>query len=298
VSDRWVVCAFAEDGPAAERLARALMLPCQIVECHHFPDGESRVRIDPVPANAVIYRSLHQPNEKLVELLLLASVLSDSAGGRPILVAPYLPYMRQDAAFHAGEAISQRVIGRLLAASHRTVIAVDPHLHRTKSLGAILPGTTATAISAAPLLAALIDGNGGEPPVLIGPDSESEPLVAAVAYHAGLPFRILDKTRHGDHEVNITASDLDIACERRAVLVEDIVATGGTLIEAARRLRAIGCTAIQALVVHALFDDAAAAAMAAAGIEGVRSTDSVPHPTNVVPLAPLLAAAVQAAVGA
>lgn len=298
MSDRWVVCAFAEDGPAAERLAHALALRCQIAECHHFPDGESRVRIDPVPANAIIYRSLHRPNEKLIELLLLASVLSDRAGGRPVLVAPYLPYMRQDVAFHAGEAISQQVIGRLLAAPHRAVIAVDPHLHRTQSLAAVFPGTTATAISAAPLLAALIEGKGGEPPVLIGPDSESELLVAAVAHHAGLPFRILDKTRHGDHEVSIAASNLDIASGRRAVLVDDIVATGGTLIEAARRLRAVGCTAIQALVVHALFDDAAAAALAAAGIEGVRSTDSVPHPTNVVPLAPLLAAAVQAAVGA
>jgi ribose-phosphate pyrophosphokinase len=295
MSGLWVVCAFAEDGPAAERLAHALALPCQIVKCHRFPDGESRIRIDPVPELAIIYRSLHQPNDKLVELLLLSSVLSDSTGGRAVLVAPYLPYMRQDVAFHPGEAVSQRVIGRLLAAPHRAVIAVDPHLHRTPSLAGIFPGTTATAVSAAPLLATLIDGKGCQPPVLVGPDSEAEPLVAAVARHAALPFLILDKTRHGDRDVSIAAADLDLVRGRRVVLVDDIVSTGGTLIEAAQRLRSAGCAAIEALAVHDLFDDVAIAAMAGAGIARVRSTDSLPHATNAAQLAPLLATAVRAA---
>jgi ribose-phosphate pyrophosphokinase len=67
------------------------------------------------------------------------------------------------------------------------------------------------------------------------------------------------------------------------------------LIAAAQRLHSAGCAAIEALIVHALFDDAAAAALAEAGIAQIRSTDSVPHATNAVPLAPLLAAALGAA---
>ena len=75
-----VLCTFEDSRSAGEALASALRLPCQLVDCHHFPDGESRVRLDPVPRRAVVYRALQHPNDKLIELLLLASVLQGRGG--------------------------------------------------------------------------------------------------------------------------------------------------------------------------------------------------------------------------
>jgi ribose-phosphate pyrophosphokinase len=294
MSNGWTLCAFADDQAAAERLARAMALPCQLVESHRFPDGEIRLRLDPVPERALAYRSLHHPNDKLIELLLLASVLRNPAGPPSILIVPYLPYMRQDTAFRPGEAISQRVVGHLLGNAFDTIVTVDPHLHRTRSLDTVFAGAQALATSAAPLLAALIEGM-DRPLILVGPDRESEPLVGAVATRTGLPFLILDKRRRGDTAVTFAAGQLDQVKGRGIVLIDDIVSTGGTLIEAARILRESGCARIEALIVHALFDDVAAARIAAAGIERIRSTDSVPHATNAAHLAPLLAAAVRRA---
>jgi ribose-phosphate pyrophosphokinase len=285
-----VLCSFEEDLSAAKPLARRLGVPCQLVECHHFPDGESRVRIDPRPERAIVFRSLHHPNEKLLELLLLASVLSD--GARPILVAPYLPYMRQDAAFRPGEAVSQRIVGRLIADAFEAVVSVDPHLHRTASLETVFPGSVTVVVSAAPVLAETIRSAGGEKPLLVGPDCESEPLVAAVARQAGADHLVLDKTRRGDRDVSVESTRLAHVRGRRVVLIDDLVSTGATLIETAKLLREAGCTDLEALIVHALFDETAAAALAAAGIERIRSSDTIAHPTNAFCVAPLLAQAI------
>src|SRR5690606_8630460 len=142
------VFGFRESAEQAARLAAELDVPFGEVAVHRFPDGESLVRVDPPPATAILYRSLDDPNPKLFELLLAASALRDSGARRVLLVAPYLAYMRQDIAFQPGEAVSQRVIGKLLAAHFDAVMTVDPHLHRTRSLEAIMPGIRVASISA------------------------------------------------------------------------------------------------------------------------------------------------------
>ena len=134
------VVGFAENGTASERLAQALDAPHSLVNVRQFPDGESLVRVEPAPATTLLYRSLDHPDNKLVEILLAASALRDNGATKVVLIAPYLAYMRQDAAFHLGEAVSQRVIGKLLAANFDALLALDPHLHRTHSLSAIMPG--------------------------------------------------------------------------------------------------------------------------------------------------------------
>src|SRR5690606_35941146 len=152
------VFGFAECAEPAARLARELGLPCREVAVRRFPDGESLVRVPEAPETAILYRSLDRPNEKIVELLLAASALRDGGTSRLVLVVPYLAYMRQDIAFHPGEAVSQRVIGRLLAQHCDALITLDPHLHRVASLAEVMPGIEAVSISAAPVLAAALDG--------------------------------------------------------------------------------------------------------------------------------------------
>jgi ribose-phosphate pyrophosphokinase len=290
MSEARAIFAFPEDLAAAEALAAELRLPCREIHLHRFPDGESLVRIDQAAARPLLYRSLAHPNDKLIELLLACDSLADQGTERPQLVAPYLPYMRQDMAFHPGEAVSQRAIGRLLAQAFSLIVAVDPHLHRTHSLDAVFPGCQTLCLSAAPVLAGLV---GADRPLLVGPDEESAPLVRATAAVAGLDWLVMRKTRHGDDHVAVSAEDMGRVTGRGIVLVDDVCSTGATLAEAARLVLAAGAAKVEALVVHAMHGAEAERRIGAVGIARLRSTDSLPHASNAGRLAPLIAAALR-----
>jgi ribose-phosphate pyrophosphokinase len=288
-----MILGFAEDATAARRLAECASMPYAEVEIHRFPDGESLVRLpESLPPHTVLYRSLHQPNGKLVELELAAATALTLGAERLTLVAPYLCYMRQDIAFLPGQAVSQRIIGALLARHFDTLITVDPHLHRTHRLADAIPLRRAVALSAAPLMADWL-GSRGRRPLLIGPDEESAQWVGAIAGAAGLDYGVARKQRLGDREVRIRLPELPVT-DRDIVLVDDVASTGQTLAEAARGLTAAGAASVRVLVTHALFVEGAVDALRASGISEICSTDSVPHPSNRLHLDRLLSAALLA----
>lgn len=285
--------AFAECAGPAGLLAAACGIPLHRVEVRHFPDGESLVRVPAAAQTALVYRSLDDPNAKLVELLLTAAALRDGGARKVILIAPYLAYMRQDMAFHEGEAVSQRVIGPLLASHFDGVATVDPHLHRIASLTEVMPDIPALAISAAPALVEAI-GSGIDPrTVLVGPDSESRPWVESLARPLGLDVLVGEKVRHGDRDVTLAIPGIAAVSGRPAILVDDVVSSGMTLLTCARLLRAAGATAIEALATHALSSPNDLAQLAQ-GIPRLRACDSTASPAGVIPLAGVLADAIRA----
>ncbi|MFB6462350.1 ribose-phosphate pyrophosphokinase [Bradyrhizobium tunisiense] len=277
---------------AAKRLAARLGLSCSEIAVHRFPDGELRVAVAPPTDIVLLYAPLDQPNDKLIALLFAAEALRRGGAKRLVLIAPYLCYMRQDAAFHAGEAISQRAMGGLLATIVDRIVTVDAHLHRTPDIASVFPGIEAENLSAMPAIAnALARGGGIDPAtIVIGPDMESEPWVNDVASRLGLQHTVARKTRHGDRSVAISFADPGLLAGRPALMVDDIVSSGTTLMATAKALTAMGATAVDAIVTHALFPAGMIAAFAEAGIRSVRSTDSVPHPTNAIALDEILAA--------
>lgn len=286
------VYGFPESEAAAGRLAARLALPCRVVSLHRFPDGESLVRVDPPALSAILYRSLDRPNDKLIEILLAASALRDGGCEEITLVAPYMAYMRQDIAFHSGEAVSQKVVGKLLAGAMDRVATVNPHLHRTPTIDAVFPGIAAIAIDAAPAIAALLATEGiARDTVVIGPDEESRPWARALAEPLGLPVITATKERRGDRDVTVSLPETPTLAGRPVLLLDDVVSTGGTLAACARAARAAGAGRIEAFVVHALCDEQTMRGLAAAGIDRLRSCDGVPHPSNALHLADLLAAA-------
>lgn len=286
-----VIFGFEDSMAAARRLASLLNVPAFQIETHRFPDQESLVRV-PVPARtAILYRSLNDPDGKIIELLLAASAGRDQGAERVILIAPYLAYMRQDRAFHPGEAVSQRVIGRLIADHFDGLLTVDPHLHRIAELSEVVPAIPAISLSAAPLLASLIERAGN--PVIIGPDSESRQWTESIAAPLGLDMLVASKERSGDRDVNLTLAGSDRVRGRPAILVDDMISSGRTLIEAARLLRAAGAVSVEAVVTHCLASITDLALMRAEGIERISSSDSVDGPTNRTHLASLLSRALQ-----
>jgi ribose-phosphate pyrophosphokinase len=275
---------FEDEQDAATRVAQAGQLALAKIERHRFPDGELKLRLPAtLPAQVVILRSLNDPNEKLIELLLAAHSARASGATHLTLLAPYLAYMRQDMAFQPGEVVSQRIVGRFLAELFQAVITVDPHLHRVATLQEAVPVAKAVVISGAPLLSDLIHQR-VQNPLLVGPDEESAQWIALAASRHGFDYAVCRKVRNGDRAVQIVLPAL--ACTgRRVVLLDDVASTGHTLAQAARLLLAAGAASVDAAVTHALFADDALQVMHDAGIGAVWSTDCIAHPSNAVSMA-------------
>lgn len=299
---------FDDERDAATRLAQAAGLDIACIERHRFPDDELRLRLPlgegddegesrveggggRLPPRVVIFRGLERPNEKLIELLLVARSARGLGAAHLTLVAPYLAYMRQDIAFRPGEVVSQRVIGGFLAELFDALITVDPHLHRVATLAEAVPLRHAIALSAAPLLADVVALHRAAP-VLIGPDAESAQWVGAAAARHGFESAVCTKVRRGDHEVDIELPSLAVR-GRAVVLLDDVASSGRTLARAATLLRAAGAASVDVAVTHALFAADAFDTIRAAGVGEVWSTDTIAHPTNAVSLAAPLASALR-----
>lgn len=292
------VFALAETRTEAEALAAALGVPVFGLDLHRFPDDEIGLTLGGSAEVALLHLPLDRPNDKLVALALASEALRRNGARRLVLVAPYLCYMRQDVAFTPLQAVSQKAIGRLIAGLVDRVVTVDAHLHRTRDIRLVFPGIEAENLSAMPVVAAALAADRLDPAtVIVGPDVESEPLVAALAGRLGLAHAVGRKMRHGDRSVEIAFADPAALSRRPALVIDDVVSSGGTLVTVAEALRAAGATPVEAFVTHALFPPETAARFAAAGLTSIRSTTSVPHPSNAVSLVPLLAEALRAEIG-
>ena len=276
----------------AAQLAGALGGELGRIETRHFPDGESYVRLhgDPSGRAVDLVCTLARPDPQFLPLVFAADAARELGASAVNLVAPYLAYMRQDIRFQPGECISSLSFARLLSSSFDTLLTVDPHLHRHPTLASLYTIPTAT-LHAAPLLADWIAAN-VPAPLVVGPDEESEQWAGAIAARIGVPHVVLRKVRHGDRSVEIQVPDLAAHRDRTPVLVDDIASSGRTLAVATHQLVGQGLRQPECVVVHALLDEAAYAELSGV-FSRVTSTDAVPHPSNRIALAPLLADALR-----
>ena len=285
-----VLLSFEDEQESAGHLAQTSGLDLVVIERHRFPDGELKLRLPArLPAQLAILRSLDNPNEKLLELLLTAQTARQLGAKQLTLVAPYLAYMRQDIAFQAGEAVSQRIVGQFLATLFDAVVTVDPHLHRIERLQQALPAANTLVLSAAPLLSDLIAARRPHA-LLVGPDEESLQWVARAAARHGFEHAVCHKIRHGDRSVQIELPRAAIT-GRPVVLLDDVASTGQTLAAAARLFLAAGAVSVDVAVTHALFEENAMPLLLEAGVSEIWSSDCIRHSSNAVSMAPELAKA-------
>jgi ribose-phosphate pyrophosphokinase len=279
--------------PLQRALAGAVALPLGArvgrLDWRRFPDGESLVAVDDAlsGADVAVVASLHHPDELSIALRF-AAVTAREFGARSVgLIAPYLAYMRQDTRFHRGEAVGASLYARFLEESFDWLATVDPHLHRNPGLCALYR-IPATRIAAAPVVAEWIRENVPDA-ILIGPDSESGQWVADIAQRVGLPWQVLQKQRHGDRDVEVSLPDVESARGRSPVIVDDIVSSGHTVIETLGHLRRLGLPAAVCIAIHAVFAGDSYDQLLNAGAARVVSTDSIPHLSNDMSIAGLLA---------
>jgi len=283
-----VIYTFPSYQQQGRQLANSLNLPCFDINVHHFPDKESLVTLPPQKNEHVIFcLSLDYPNNKLIELLLAAKTARQQGVKRLSLVAPYLCYMRQDKSFQSEEAISQQIIGQWLSELFDDVITVDPHLHRVTSLDTVIPDTNNIIVTAAPQLGEFVKSLKKDI-LLIGPDEESLQWVKQVATISDSPYAVATKKRHSDTHVSIQLPEMSFQ-NQHVILVDDVISTGNTVAQTAMQLYAAGVSQVDVLVTHALFSKEAMDTLEKANIKNSWSSDSIPHKTNSIPLANLLA---------
>ncbi len=280
-------------GDWGERLAERLGASRCGLESRRFPDGEIYLRVlDEVRGRPVaVVAELRDPDPQLPGLLFLADALRELGASSVGLVAPYLPYMRQDIRFREGEAVTSRSFAGLVSTAFAWLVTADPHLHRLASLGAIYRIPTA-AVSSAAAIAAWVREQVAHPH-LVGPDQESAQWISEVAALAGCPGSVLRKHRSGDRSVDVTLPDLEALRGRTPVLVDDIISSGQTMATTVRTLRAAGFAAPVCIGIHALFADDALAALLAAGAHRVVSCNTLHHPTNAIDVSEALAGSVR-----
>lgn len=293
-SDRRVILPLPGNEIFARRLAEAGGWELGALETRRFPDGETYVRILSDVADRAVYLvcTLARPDDGFLRLVFAADAVRALGAREVALIAPYLSYMRQDRRFQPGEAITSRTFARLVSSSFDRLVTVDPHLHRYSALAELYTIPTLT-LQAAPLLADWIAAE-IETPLVLGPDEESEQWVSAIANRIGAPFAVLRKVRHGDRSVDVELPDLSQWRAHRPILIDDIASSGHTLIEAARKLPLVGFQRPVCAVVHGVFAEDSYQRLKALA-DRIVSSDSIPHESNAVRLAPLIAGAIAAA---
>ena len=262
-----------------------------------FPDGESYLRIDAdlKDRSVVLVATLNDPDARIPALLFAADLARDLGASRLGLVCPYLCYMRQDQRFRPGEALTSKTFARWLSAHFDWLVTVDPHLHRYASLDEIYTlesEVPASAQAIADWIKTSLDR-----PVLIGPDGESEQWIQAVAEIGNWPWRVFEKKRHGDREVDMRLPELDAIVDRQPVLIDDIISSGTTIAEATRHLCAAGLPAPVVIGIHGLHDERSRQTLNQAGVQRLVCTNSIANPDAAIDLSSLLVAPIRRLAG-
>jgi ribose-phosphate pyrophosphokinase len=292
-------------------VAQALGLPLAPHEERAFEDGEHKARpLEPVAGRDVyVIQSLHggpalSANDKLCRLLFFIGALKDAGAARITAVVPYLCYARKDRRTKPFDPVTTRYIaGMFESVGTDTVVTLE--VHNPAAFENAFRCRT-VALTATPLFVDFATQLGDDNLCVVSPDTggakRAELLRETLEAACGRPVAKAFADKH--RSAGVVSGDLfvgDVA-GRTALIIDDLISTGGTLLRAARAARWAGARRVLALVTHGLFMPGAAAVLADAAIERLVVTDCVPpfrldsdaarHKLEIVPAAPLLAEAI------
>jgi ribose-phosphate pyrophosphokinase len=283
-----IVATGPDRSDLGQRLASELGTQHRELSTKRFPDGEAYARLEaPVDGTAVVAADL-RPDRKVVEALIACDAVREAGADEIVLAAPYLAYGRQDETFEPGEAVSARALLRALGVNADRLATVDPH---TEPVLEHFGGPTAAA-SAAPEIAEAADGGGVD--LVLAPDEGARERAGEVADRLGVPYDHLEKHRKSAREVEIQPHDEDVT-DQRVLVVDDIVATGGTMATATRQLLDAGAGDVLLAATHGVFADGAIKRLRDAGAASILATDAIESEAAQLSVAPALARATRRA---
>ncbi|MEM0496135.1 MAG: ribose-phosphate pyrophosphokinase [Candidatus Nitrosocaldus sp.] len=272
------------------------------VDLRVFPDGESKIRIaDALDGDVVVVQSTYPPvDTHMMQLFFILSKVSRVAS-RTVTVVPYLGYARQDREFLAGEIVSIDAIARIIS-SYAIDALVTFDAHSTLALSYFT--IPVHNISAVPLLAEYFkkrlvgEGVEAKDVVSVSPDAGGADRAEALADMLHCNSIALRKSR--DRITGAVKIDHEMLSKMRddlngkvAIVVDDMISTGSSVVEAVRALLEYGCKRVYVACTHALMLDGALERIREGGASDVVATNTVPNKVSkTVDVAPLAASAV------
>jgi len=314
LSTRDSLCLFALDATAelGSAIAAALAWPLAAHEEREFEDGEHKARpLAPVQgADVYVIQSLHggpsqSANDKLCRLLFFIGALKDAGAARVTAVAPYLCYARKDRRTKPNDPVTTRYIAALFeAVGTDAIVTLD--VHNPAAFENAFRRRT-VPLTAVPLFVNHFKHETDRNLCVISPDAGGakraemfrEALEAARGHPVGNAFA--EKHR----SAGVVSGDLFVGpvAGTTAIIIDDLVSTGTTLLRTARSAREAGARRVLAAVTHALFAPGAEKIFADGALEGIVATDAVPafriwagathHRLEILPSAPLFAQAIR-----
>ena len=269
----------------AARIATAQGCNVSLCEFKWFPDGELYTRIaDEIKDEEIVIVQSIRANSDLICLLQLIDAVEEAYNTK--VVIPYLGYARQDKKFKPGEAISIRAIARSICAAGTIDKIYVVNVHNRGVLKYFDRETK--ELDASPLIGDYVVKKQIAHPVIIGPDKGARELAKAVASLYGFDYDVLEKRRISSDEVEIKTSRLSVE-GKNAVIVDDIISTGGTISEATSMLKAQGAKDIYVACIHGVFVQNAISRMLRAGVKEIIATDTIESTFSKVSIAKMVA---------
>ncbi len=310
--DRLRVFALAASSELGSAVASGLGRPVDAHEEREFEDGEHKTRpLDDVCGTDVyVIQSLHggpaqSANDKLCRLLFFTGAIKDAGAARVTAVVPYLCYARKDRRTKPNDPVTTRYVARLFEAVGTDAV-VTLEVHNPVAFENAFRCRTVT-LTATPLFVDYVRRRPDRNFCVVSPDTggakRAELFREALEAAYGRPVSKAFAEKH--RSAGVVTGDLFVgnAAGATALVIDDLISTGTTLLRAARAARRAGAQEVIALVTHGLFMPGAAEALADPAIDQVVVTDTIPpfrlapgiarDKIDILPAAPLLAQAIR-----
>ena len=290
----------------AEEVAELLGTSLLPTTAYDFANGETFVRYEESVRGVdafVIQSHANGINNWVMEQLLMVDALKRASAKRITVVAPFFPYARQDKKHKGREPISARLMTDLFKASGANrLMSIDLH---TPQIQGFFDGPV-DHLWALPMLADYVASKyPSENLTVVSPDSGRVRVADIWAERLGTPLAIIHKRRDPDRPNQVEAHELvgDVA-GRTCLLVDDMIDTAGTIVAAAKALKANGAAKVIVAATHAVFSHPAAERLSSGVVDEVVVTNTLPlrpdqmfDNLTVISVAPLIASAIKAVFG-
>ena len=267
------------------RVAEGMGMRLGEVKTGRFPDEEIYLRLlTPVAGEECVLLQSTLGNDNLVELLLFLDMLRDQGAAKIHAVVPYLGYARQDKTFNSGEALSAKTILKILLSLSDSITTVNCHFLDLEGVFKF-HGMEIKNLDAFPLLAKYFKKELREP-ILIAPDKGSLKYAKNASEIIGCDFDFLQKKRISGEKVEIAVKEIPVK-GKDALILDDMISTGGTIIEAAKLLRSQGAASVNVGCVHGVFSQGME--KVASAVDRLVCTDTLERGISKVSVAQLIA---------